>query len=333
MSVTITVAIVTARTNEQTSFAKWHHIRDAFLARRFQHKLLNGEFGALLACSLYEQAKHHVHYQLRALAHGTRQPDQILVVDRNAPAMMEPTSLRSAVQWVPPMLSVKELELYPETALQDAKRPTATSFGCSDKNTAIAMCDSDVLVMLDDCCLPSFGLVEAVHEYYSFPKYEGPRVMPLGHRKVYVEGYKEGWSGRGGEEFNPPNKWQLNNADANWVDGGHEVVVPVNGARDWRRVLGVWAMPMRIIREHLNGYNTLLDGDRAALDEELMERCDRFLGNSEKGAYVFDPRARLYEIEHDLPWKDQPRADWKELCPKEGWRAPGPDLKGMWYAE
>lgn len=341
MPATVTVAIVTARANKQTSFEKWHRVRDAFLSRGCQHKLLNGEFGALLAGALAQPAEHHVCYQLRALALGTRLPDKVLIVDRLASSPLHVSSLAAwgnyspqhvqrfeELQWCPPMLSAKELELYPETALPNAKRPTGTSFGCSDKDTAIAMCDTDVLVMLDDCCLPGFGLVEAVRDYFGYPKRDVPQVMPLGHRKVYLEGF----------EWNMPasvawKHWKLNNTDANCValpgaDPAAPMTLSVAAARQQRRVLGVWAMPMRIIRDQLNGYNTLLDGDRAALDEELMERCDRYLMASD-GMYVFDSRARLYEIEHDMPWKDQPRADWKELCPKEGWRAPGASLKGM----
>lgn len=322
MCATVTVAVVTARTSEQTSFDKWRQLRRAFLDRQFQHKLVQGEFGALLACALAEPASHHVNYQLRALSYGTRPPDQILVIDRHETEphtyLFQDSCSRhpeTPIRWGPPMLSAKELALHPTAgmALWGTPRRTDTSFGCADKNTAIALCKTDVLVMLDDCCLPGFGLVEAVADH--FARETRPSVMPLQHRKIYLTGE--------GPAF---VTWKLEHTDANWTEQVWHA--PVSEARMMRRVLGVWAMPTSIIRDELDGYNTLLDGDRAALDEELMARCDRYL-EAHGGSYLFNPSARLYEIDHDMPWKDQPRADWKELCPKEGWRAPHAALREM----
>ena len=319
----VTVAIVTARKNSHTSYNRWRQVRADFLSRRFQHKLLNGEFGALLAVALRHDAAHHVDYQLNALAAGVELPDEIVIVDREATTrdfrrpVQEP-GLLIPVRRTPPMLSLKELEVHPAAAIVGNNRGTSVSLGCSDKNTAIVLCRTDVLVMLDDCCLPSFGLVAAVREHFSRCK---TIVMPLAHRQLYL---------RAASPYGTvpdPQPWQLEHSDANWSEIV-EQLTPAN-ARVRRRVFGVWAMPTALVRDDLNGYNTLLDGFRGGDDAELLERTDRFLTEMH-GTYVFDPRTRLYEIEHEMPWQQpsQEMPDWHGFCPG-GWRAPGASLRGL----
>jgi len=313
----ITVAIATGRVTADTHYEKWMAIRRAFLDRELKSKHLNGEFGALLAAVLDEKLDDHVEYQIRALEKGTRQPDRIIIVDRCKADLqgMEYYGPDGCSVIVEPMVSPRELELLPAAALccPLSKRSNKLSMGCNDKNTAIALCETEYLLMLDDCCLPGFGLVQA-----AFKACEAGGILLVGHQQMYVE---------------QQLKWadtKIEVAQANWpVDDG-PAFYDVEKAKELRRVFGVWAMSLSHILA-VNGFNTTLDGDRGGLDLELLERMDRY-AKAQSLQYVIDPNALIYEIGHEHPWKKQSRSDenWREKLPAGwGFKAPGPSLKAI----
>jgi len=313
----LTVAIVTARRNEDTHYDKWRDIRRAFLDRDLQSKHFNGEFGALLAAVLDEELDNHIAYQLAALAKGTRQPDRVIIVDRarddiGGAEYFEYFDGHGRGVAVEPMVSPRELELIPGSALCPSlpDRSRKASMGCNDKNTAIALCETEYLMMLDDCCLPGFGLVAA-----AFRACEAGRILLVGHQQMYVD-QQPAWADT-----------NIEVAQANWIHGKGEVY-SVAQAKETRRVFGVWAMPLKHILA-VNGFNTTLDGDRGGLDLELLERMDRYATASDV-EYAVEPNARIYEIGHEHPWSKESRSDddWHEkLPPGWGFKAPGPSLK------
>ena len=325
----ITVAIVTARDDGATTYAKWRAFRQAFLSRRsyqadgkeysVQSKYLRGEFGALLAVSFATPMElrsaiehHHVDHQVIALEAGTEMPEKILAVNRLERFQEIGRDVAYPhVRWVQPLLSPLEIERQPELLISPmvAALPRAVdvSYGCSDKNTAIVLCQTDGLVMLDDCCLPSFGLVETARQVCR----EG-NVLLIGHRKVFLP-----------TEERP----ELDVAEANWTE--QPQTLTVDEAKRLRRVFGIWAMPLQLALE-LNGYNTKLDGFRGSDDIELLERMDRYMTQHTRLRYVVHPAARVYEIEHGNPWSDGEVKDWTELCPKGwSWKAPGSSLAAL----
>lgn len=327
----ITVAICTARESKDTHYEKWMSIRRAFLNRKIKSKHLNGEFGALLASVLDEQLDYHIEYQVRALEKGTRRPDRIIIVDRvkEMSTGMEYWGEDGDAVIIRPMMSLKELEVTPGSALAPSLdyRSNKVSMGCNDKNTAIALCETEFILMLDDCCLPGFGLVEAAYQAC-----ESNNVLLVGHQQMYVESDKNSkdWEN---------SRFEV--SQANWLE--KKTVLSVNEAKQLRRVFGVWAMQLSHILA-VNGFNTALDGDRAGLDVELMERMDRYMQASDV-KYEINPAARIYEIGHSHPWvpwrkKEATKEDkddgielvhddrWRELLP-EGWgfKSPGPNLK------
>lgn len=319
MSPKITVAIATGRATEDTHYEKWMEVRKAFLNRELKSRHLNGEFGALLAAVLDEKTNYHIEYQLRALDKGTRQPDRILVVDRNRDDIggaeyIDDFQNPGRGMVVEPMVSPRELEMMPESSLGTclSKRSNRLPMGCNDKNTAIALCETEFLVMLDDCCLPGFGLVEAAYRAC-----EKNRILLVGHQQMYIERAEE-WADT-----------KIEVARANWSDGRCNPR-SVDEAKEMRRVFGVWAMPLSYILA-VNGFNTTLDGYRGGLDLELLERMDRY-AKAQDLSYEFSSCARIYEIGHEMPWKKQSRddADWREKLP-DGWgfKAPGPSLKEL----
>lgn len=319
MPPTICVAIVTARDNEHTSYDRWRGLRRAFLARaaewadpassvalplwagdRCLQSVLTSEFGSLLTACLNDPCAHsHVEYQLRALELQTQAPDDVLVVSRYAwPDFFSDGP--PGVRWVAPMLSDKEAAEYPLSRVAttlEVNRTHPTSFGCADKNTALVLNRCDFLVMLDDCCLPGPGLVEAVYKACA-----AGDVMLLGHQKVSFDGAS------------------LRIATSNWDPAALDLE---------RNVFGIFAAPMDVILG-VNGWNTTLDGSVGDLDVELKFRMDAYLRMRGR-SYVGSRAARVYEIDHDTPWvKDAPVPAWR---PAEGAaapvRAPGPDLKEL----
>jgi hypothetical protein len=312
----ISVAIVTARENKDTSYDRWRDLRSAFLNRASSWKdpatnavlplwqrggktcpsQLSGEFGALLtACLAVPYRWHHVEYQLQALAMQTRIPDDIYIVSRvRWPNPNEDGP--GGLGWWPPLLSQRELELQPESALGPSFefRKNTVSFGCADKNTAVALCRTEYLIVLDDCCLPGFGLVEAAYQACKANK-----ILLLGHRKISFP--------REGDEP------QLSHSDSNLT------------IDDPRKVFGIWAMPIKHILA-INGWNTQLDGFRGGDDEELKRRTDIYVAM--RGLdYAVSPAARVYEIDHENPWGDGPlECSWST---PNGYAAPGPRLKDL----
>ena len=307
----ITVAIATGRSLEDTHYEKWMDIRRAFLDRQFQSKYLNGEFGALLAAVLDEKLDYHIEYQLRALEKGTRQPDRVIIVDRSrrdigGAEYVDYYGSRDRAMVVEPMVSPRELELLPASALccSLSKRSNKVAMGCSDKNTAIALCETEYLLMLDDCCLPGFGLVQAAYNAC-----EAGHILLVGHQQMYAK------------------EQVIEVAQANWIDGDAKTY-SVKEAKETRRVFGVWAMQLSHILA-VNGFNTTLDGTRGGLDLELLERMDRYAAASEL-EYEVSPNARIYEIGHTHPWSKPSRSDedWRgKLPPGWGFKAPGISLK------
>jgi hypothetical protein len=303
----LTVAIVTARRNSDTTYPTWVSLRKAFLAgkrtwtmgdvevdlgepnRRCRY--LGGEWGAVMTSCLADPADHHVQFQLRALELQTRPPDDVLIISR-----VPCSNLRyggSLLAGVEPMLSPAELEDDPPTSMTGffGLRNNKVSRGCSDKNTVLALCQTEYLLVLDDCCLPGPGLVEAAYEACS----EG-KILLLGHRKLYL-----------------PTREQPTVR-----------VADLNTDLENARAFGIWAMPLEYILA-INGWNVALDGQRDALDLELKVRMDRYAATREI-EYAVHPAAKVYEIEHENPWVDpEEPIDWQERCP-DGWRAPGPDL-------
>lgn len=317
----ITVAIATGRGIDDTHYYKWMRVRRAFLNRDLQSRHLNGEFGALLAAVLDEKLDYHIEYQIRALEKGTRAPDRIIIVDRVKEEIggMEYYGSEGRDIIVSPMMSSRELELMPASALSGAldRRSNKVSMGCSDKNTAIALCETEYLLMLDDCCLPGFGLVEAAYRAC-----DAGHILLVGHQQMYLDLVQDGH-----------DRWDLTKievAQANWTD--EKTVYTVEQAKEVRRVFGVWAMPLSHALA-ANGFNTRLDGDRGGLDLELLERMDRY-ATATGLEYEVSPNARIYEIGHEHPWapKKETCSDdaWREMLPA-GWdfKAPGPALKDI----
>lgn len=323
MAPTLCVAIVTARDNIHTSYDRWRMLRSAFLSdartwtdpetglcyplwdnegRCAQRELL-GEFGALLTACLNEPCKYsHVEYQLRALDLQTRAPDEVLVVSRYRwPDFSQ--SGPDGVHWFPPMLNEHEAADYPIARLAPALevfRARSTSYGCSDKNTALVLNRCDYLLMLDDCCLPGPGTVAAAYEACA-----AGQVLLLGHKKISFAKRDEA-----------P---RLVESTSNWN--------PAAFAQE-RNVFGIFAAPMELILA-VNGWNTQLDRTTGDLDVELKLRMDQFLRMRERD-YTCSRAARVYEIDHEHPWTQGAPVAWR---PAEGApypvRAPGIDLREL----
>jgi len=296
----VSVAIVTARRDEDTTYEEWRSLRKAFLAGASSwgeldlqgpsRKVLTGEFGGLLMACLGSPARHHVEYQLRALALQTTPPDEVLIVSRRKVPPELCDGWPFPVNISEPLLSEAELRLVPNAAVsllfEDELRCTEHSFGCADKNTAVVLARSPNLVMLDDCCLPGPGLVEAVHDTVC----KDGCILMLRHRQLYRT---------------------LEVADANEdLAVGHVV-------------FGIFASPVKYLLD-VNGWNQALDGQRSGLDAELKLRMDRYTRMREV-SYVTHPAARVYEIEHSYPWGSAP-GEWEEAT---GYKAPGPDLAAL----
>lgn len=293
----ITVAIVTARDTDETGYAAWRdwylsYIRDGGPSKNVSAEMLS------TFMSLLHPVKHHVDYQIRALMNQTRMPDEILVVSRVPHPDVD--FLPDSVVWVEPMLSSRELELNPTAGmlchpdLEDVpgRRERGVSLGCSDKNTVLVLCKTEYLMVLDDCCLPGPGLVEAAYRSCQ----EGKVLLPA-HRQLY---------------YPTEDRPYVEIADANTdLAAGH-------------LVMGIWAAPLKFFLD-INGWNTDLDGCRGGLDLELRVRMDRYL-EMRGGGYDIFSRARVYEIGHDYPWGKESSLDWQEKIPS-GYVAPGPSLK------
>lgn len=291
----VTVAFVTARRTHQTRFKEWCDVRRAVALRQLYGDVsplgvLPGEFVSLIMMSCTSHAASHLERQLIATQLGTEQPNHVLIVDRASNVFVR----RWPVNYVVP-----------------TRGEPNKSYGCHDKNTAIMHAPDSILIMLDDCCLPSFGLIETVKTFFEDPGTEND-VFMLGHQKIFLP---------------KPEQPRFDVATANWVEA--PTCLSPEEAQKTRRVCGIWAMRLETILA-VNGFNEKLDGGRNGLDEELMVRLDRYL-TEKGGSYFFHPNARVYEIEHDMPWAnaEADAKDWREHLPAEGYRAPGADLAAL----
>lgn len=254
----ISVAIVTARKNEHTSLDRWKEYGRRFLLGEWSDPAMTGEWGALVG-ALRSFAdfpnQGHIEYQMRALTLQTRPPDQVLVVFRNDQAGW------GGFSTLP--MSTMGIKWFP------AAHPGPMPVGCADKNQAIAACETDHLIMLDDCCIPGFGFVEIAERVCK----EGNILLPE-HHKIHLP-----------------------------VDGKPCAVSKANvtGSDTGRRVFGIWAMPISIARD-TGGYDESLDGKHGLWDEEYISRMDLY-AKDHGIEYVRHPRARVYEIEHTRPWE------------------------------
>lgn len=293
MATRLTAAIVTARFYTETSYSRWYDATREFLSRRRSDRYFQGEFGAIMAALMLGRErpceKHffsHVLYQLDALTLQSKPPDEVIVIDRT---LSQDTSRYIAeilgsvdypfiVRWTQPMLSGPEIlndlnHRLPGMIIQlngiayaGCRRERQLPYGNSDKNTAILLCQTDHLMMLDDCCFPGFACCEAVREIC-----DSGSIAMLKHHKIYLQ------------------------------DNKLEQAV-MNGSDQPPFVFGIWGMPLKYIVD-VNGFNTDLDGQHALWDLELKARMDLYTQNRNI-KYAFDDRATIYEIEHDRPWAD-----------------------------
>lgn len=311
MSNGLTVAIVTARKLEETSYLTWIAqtpavMRDEVKGAGFEWKALL----CLLASAFRRGPIHHVYFQLEALAHQTEPPDKVLIVDR---CLTDPTIAEATldmdewpfeVRWTQPMIWGPELAHSPllgtpqhittdlAAVLNPPARDRTRPWGCADKNSAIVLCDTPYLMMLDDCCIPGYTCCET-----ALGLAKAGKIGMLRHHKLYLP-----------KGDNP----RIERADANL------------GPNCAHFVLGIWCMPMQFILD-VNGFNTELDGRHADWDAELLKRMRAYAAAKEV-QWGYDERARVYEIEHERPWSDvgEP-VDWE----KGWWKAPGPCLRDL----
>ncbi|MCW4026380.1 MAG: glycosyltransferase family 2 protein [Candidatus Bathyarchaeota archaeon] len=294
----ITVAIVTARETEDTRYSEWSDLYRGILNGSVRKsRAITGELMAVLTGCVLHSVSHHIEYQLRALYHQTMVPDQIIIVSRG-----QRPEVDSDVAWLEPILSEKEIRdnplsgclCHPSFFTIPERRKRNISLGCSDKNTALLFCRSDYLVVLDDCCLPGPGFIEAAYQACE----EGKVLLPA-HRQLYLP---------------TDSRETVEYSDANVdLQSGH-------------LVMGIWAAPVSYFLD-INGWNTDLDGLRGGLDQELKIRMDRYLEMRGK-EYALFPSARVYEIQHSYPWGTESSDCWMEKVPP-GYLAPGPSLKKM----
>jgi len=252
----ISVAIVTARRDEHTSYAQWAPFVRQFLLGERVDPVMNGEWGALMAAlRVGLDSVSHVDIQIAALNMQTLLPNGINVVHRDGEYGDEVTYGMCPIQWMP------------------AAHPGPAPVGNADKNQAINACATRHMIMLDDCCIPSFGFVELAKRVCD----EGNILLPE-HWKIHLPVPASGNTICAVSKAN------------------------VYGSELGRRVFGIWAMPVCYARES-GGYDESLDGKHGLWDEEYLERMDKYVKNHGI-EYVRHPRARVYEIEHTRPWED-----------------------------
>jgi len=284
----ITVGIVTARKNEDTTYAAWRKLGLDFLRGAWRDPVMTGEWAALVASlRCFPPELHHVEHQLHALALQTRVPDEVIVVDRcfGAAAKLPPgRKWPFKVFWAQPLV-------WPMEAAAGVTTPRARTvcYGCADKNTIIALCQTEHLLVLDDCCVPGFALVEKALKVC-----ESGRILLPQHRQLYL----------------PKDGRAAASADSNTGPGGHDV-------------FGVWAMPLEFIL-NVNGLDTVnVDGKRGADDRDLKARMDLA-----SVVYAYEPMARMYEVQHTYPWAGPEHDALAFLYPTQS-VAPGPSLRAI----
>lgn len=310
----LTVAIVTARRNEDTRYAAWRDLGRAIMHGEHKDPNVSGEWlGLLAALNFFPPVVHHVFYQLRALALQTEPPNEVLVIDRllgdnfeEIADALDAERLPFVVRWMQPKLGAKEFANDPYLGLYHAqvispepslcglpKRNTAVPYGNSDKNTALIHAAHENLLMLDDCCIPGYALV-----HHAKTACAAKKILLIGHRAFYL-----------------PNQHHdyVEIADANWQPDSP------------RHVFGIWAMPLQYMLD-INGFNVELDGKRGSWDVELKARMDMYCENRGR-KYTILHGARCYEIEHDYPWNAAGKHD--ENPKVDAWLAPGTSLSTL----
>jgi gamma-glutamylcyclotransferase (GGCT)/AIG2-like uncharacterized protein YtfP len=306
----ISVVICTARKTAETTYDAWLEVADKAFRREIKSPILNGEFLALLAATkAWRPVPHHIFYQLIMLALGTQLPNEVIIVDRclvdedadMLADLIDDMGLPFDVIWRQPLVFEQEMRDTPHLASLTATLPTqvgptfpirsrAHPYMAADKNSGIVYCRTDNLILLDDCCLPGMALVETAADAC-----ERGKILMLQHKQLYLA--------RGEQK-------EIDYAEANTdLKLGH-------------RVAGIFAMPVKYPLA-INGYNTKLDGQRYRIDEEFLARLDIYAQNTDV-VYETSPSAVVYEIQHDIPWKDRDGADG--TIPVTTWRADGPNL-------
>lgn len=276
MTPTVTVAIVTARTGDQIAYDELHKRRRELLLSPDTPGELRAFVSALFQGN--DDVLHHVDYQLRALALGIDQPDEVLVIDRHLnPALSVPNTFSDSgddspypfpVSYHPPQVS--KLELTGNGCLPPFSRASGVPLECNDKNTAILLCRTDVLVMLDDACLPGIGLVTKAREVCA----EGA-VLAFGHRKLIFD-EKLTWS------------------EANWMCAG---------APEERTPFGIWAAPLGVLLD-VDGLCEALDGRRYHTDIDFRRRVE-----AADYSITTSPGAHVWELPHE-PVTAQPMREF-----------------------
>jgi hypothetical protein len=315
----LTVAITTARFGDEIRYAAWGELARDVLAGRRKDPYVSGEWLSLCASlGCFPPVLHHVMYQLRALALQTRLPDKVIVVDRTLgqkehtsrelEGMLDEEDLPFDVLWTQPQVGADELARAPHLALQSMQVSSEASiellperkrdvpYGNADKNTALVLCPTEWLLMLDDSIIPGYALCETAAKTC-----ERDEILLIGHRALYLPTLER---------------------DSVEVANSHWHV----GAQD-NRVFGIFASPLKYLLA-VNGFNTALDGRRGQWDIELRQRMNLYAQNVGI-EFVQSEAARTYEVEHDYPWKQAPRC---EVDTPTTWRAAGPDLKKMNHA-
>jgi hypothetical protein len=257
---TVTVTIVTARTADQIDYGMMHKHREQLLLG----PTTPGELRALAAGVFQDDdVLHHTDYQLRALAMGADYPDEVLVIDRHAELLydVDVSCFPFPVRYYPPQVASFELI---GRAVPPFTRAKDTYLEASDKNTAALLCRSDILVMLDDACLPGVGLVHAAREVCA----EGS-VLVLGHCKTWFE------------------EDRLQHSEANWM----RTTAPEEGERT---PFGIFAMPLGVFLE-VDGLRESYNGRRCPTDIDLLKRVRLYAPDKltcRRGAHV-------WEVPHD----------------------------------
>lgn len=284
---TVTVALVTARRTEETGYERWFnpahpvYAQNPKIPRSLQiemvalRRLYQAQLRADASADIPREY-HHIEFQLWLLNQQTVAPDRVIVVDRCYGNGEHQQHVEQGYNdgegytllWTAPKVSKLELERTPVVAFEECmERDRKVSYGCSDKNTAIALCDTDILIMMDDCCLFSDTMVEAAIDSCG-----NGDVMAFGHRKAMFD-----------------DKGNYTHGEANW-----------QGEVSERCPFGIWAMPLKVALR-VNGYEEKLDGGRHYIDVEFFKRVSMYLENIDQKIVVCD-RARVYEIDHDMPW-------------------------------
>lgn len=156
--------------------------------------------------------------------------------------------------------------------IDNRERRRNVAYGCTDKNSAIisAPPDTTALLMMDDCCFPLPGLCEIADNVCA-----AGDILLINYYRIRVLDSPPYF------DFSFNNSWD-------------------------HPVFGIWAMPLEYILD-VNGFNMELDGLRGQLDVELWHRV-KLYAESRDIKFRRHPKAAVFEIEHSMPWGDHSRA-------------------------